>query len=125
MGRSTPVTKDTTLYAHWTKNDTPARGTLTRLAGDTRYQTMGRIVSTAFPRHSDTVVVASGDNFPDALSASSLAGGLNAPIILTPRPSTPASTTTSTKPSAKTRNPSPARSSSAAKTPSPPPQPTH
>lgn len=44
---------------------------------------MGRVVQTAFPKQSDYAVLASGDNFPDALAASSLAGALKAPIILT------------------------------------------
>lgn len=55
----------------------------TRLFGETRYETMSRIIQTAFPDHSDYAVLASGDNFPDALAASSLAGALHAPIILT------------------------------------------
>lgn len=56
---------------------------ITRLAGSTRYETMGRVVQTAFPKQSDYAVLASGDNFPDALAASSLAGALKAPVILT------------------------------------------
>ena len=56
---------------------------ITRLDGNTRYETMGRVVQTAFPKQSDYAVLASGDNFPDALAASSLAGALKAPIILT------------------------------------------
>ncbi|WP_172146021.1 cell wall-binding repeat-containing protein [Bifidobacterium panos] len=56
---------------------------LQRLAGDTRYDTMARLVATAFPKTSGTVVVANGGNYPDALSASGLAGVLGAPIVLT------------------------------------------
>ncbi|NMN02495.1 cell wall-binding repeat-containing protein [Bifidobacterium panos] len=60
-----------------------SRPQLQRLAGDTRYDTMARLVATAFPKTSGTVVVANGGNYPDALSASGLAGVLGAPIVLT------------------------------------------
>ena len=56
--------------------------TVTRLGGDNRYQTMAKIVSTGFTT-SDSVVVATGQNFPDALSASALAGALDCPVVLT------------------------------------------
>jgi putative cell wall-binding protein len=54
-----------------------------RLSGQTRYDTMSEIVKKAFPNGSDTAVLASGENFPDALTASSLAGALSCPILLT------------------------------------------
>lgn len=57
--------------------------TLTRLAGATRYETMEQVSRVAFSGRSDYVVLASGTNFPDALSASSLAGALQAPVVLT------------------------------------------
>lgn len=53
-----------------------------RLGGSTRYDTMAAITGAGFPS-SDTVVLASGENFPDALSASSLAGAYGAPVIMT------------------------------------------
>ena len=57
---------------------------LVRLAGNDRYGTMNAIVSEGFARDScEWVVVASGENFPDALAASALAGALDAPMILT------------------------------------------
>ena len=43
---------------------------------------MASIVSVGFGS-SDTVVLASGSNFPDALSASALAGAYGAPVVLT------------------------------------------
>lgn len=69
----------------------------TRLAGSDRYATMSAIVSTTFDSYSylvsnqgsadnartDWAIVASGDNFPDALAASALAGALNCPVLLT------------------------------------------
>ena len=54
-----------------------------RLSGNVRYDTMGAIVEEAYPGRADTVIVASGENFPDALAASGLAGKLNAPVVLT------------------------------------------
>lgn len=57
-----------------------------RLGGSTRYDTMVAIADAGFTS-SDTVVLASGENFPDALSASSLAGAYKAPVIMTSRDS--------------------------------------
>ena len=54
-----------------------------RLSGNVRYDTMGAIVSEAYPDEATTVIVASGENFPDALAASGLAGKLDAPVVLT------------------------------------------
>lgn len=56
-----------------------------RLSGNVRYDTMGAIVEEAYPdpEDVDTVIVASGENFPDALASSGLAGKLNAPVVLT------------------------------------------
>ena len=53
-----------------------------RLSGATRYDTMASIVSTGF-RSSSTVIVVGGENFPDALSAASLAGSLGVPVVTT------------------------------------------
>ena len=56
----------------------------TRIAGSTRYATAAAIVEEGFGDGScDTVVVASGEGFPDALAASALAGACKAPVILT------------------------------------------
>lgn len=57
-----------------------------RLGGSTRYDTMAAIADAGFAS-SDTVVLTSGENFPDALSASSLAGTYKAPVIMTSRDS--------------------------------------
>jgi putative cell wall-binding protein len=64
----------------------------TRIKGDTRYDTMKKIIEAAYTSDGKWVnaaeaVIASGDNFPDALAANGLAGTLNngygAPVILT------------------------------------------
>jgi putative cell wall-binding protein len=64
-----------------------------RIAGSDRYETMKKIVKATYNISGDkywianVAVVASGENFPDALAANGLAGALNggngAPVILT------------------------------------------
>jgi len=73
---------------------TPTQGTTStssdqRVSGDDRYGTATAAASSYLTRRSNlgtwnTIVVVSGDNYPDALSAASLAGALAAPIILMP-----------------------------------------
>lgn len=54
----------------------------TRLAGDDRYQTTIAASRSGWPMGSDTVVITTGENYPDALSAAPLAGKYNAPLLL-------------------------------------------
>lgn len=57
---------------------------VTRIAGATRYETMQQIAqSSTSAEATQTVVIASGENFPDALASSSLAGIYQSPILLT------------------------------------------
>ncbi|GAA1980683.1 cell wall-binding repeat-containing protein [Catenulispora subtropica] len=56
---------------------------LTRWQGPDRYGTAAALALGAYPGGAANVVVASGQSFPDALSASYLAGYLRAPILLT------------------------------------------
>lgn len=60
---------------------TPDEGVVRRF-GTTRYQTAIEISKAAFDS-ADTVVLVSGATFPDAMSASALAGAYEAPILLT------------------------------------------
>lgn len=64
---------DTTLYASWS-----SAVRVSRFDGFNRYDTSAMMVE----RYGefDTLVLVSGENYPDALSASALAGALNAPI---------------------------------------------
>ena len=55
-----------------------------RLGGSTRYDTMSAIVERAFPEASPYAVLVSGADFPDALSAASLAGAYGCPIVTVP-----------------------------------------
>ena len=60
--------------------------TTERLYGNTRYGTASSIAKAAYPNGTETVVIASGTQFADALAGVPLAYALNAPILL----STPA-----------------------------------
>lgn len=53
------------------------------IAGTNRYTTAVEISKAAFPTGSDWVVIATGNNWPDALGGSALAGALDGPILLT------------------------------------------
>ena len=56
----------------------------TRLAGSDRYGTMAVVAQTACANHScPTIIVATGQKFPDALAGTALAGVYGCPIILT------------------------------------------
>ena len=73
---------------------TPIAGTSTvsadvRVGGANRWETATKAADGYLARRGslntwNAIVVASGSNFPDALSASGLAGGLTAPVILLP-----------------------------------------
>ena len=52
-----------------------------RLAGASRYLTAVEVSKEAY-EEAETVIIAAGANFPDALAASALAGKLGAPILL-------------------------------------------
>lgn len=55
--------------------------TVTNLYGATRLETNTDIVKASYSK-ADTVILASAENFPDALSGSTLSGVLDAPIVL-------------------------------------------
>lgn len=74
---------DGTATSTWVKLNAYQTPQLQRVAGGTRYEIMGKLVGTAFTGKADTVIVASGANYPDALAASALAGVKSAPIVLT------------------------------------------
>ena len=61
----------------------PAERGVGRVSGDTRYDTMASLAGRGNWAVGGSVILASGANYPDALAASSLAGGLDAPILLT------------------------------------------
>jgi putative cell wall-binding protein len=61
-----------------------AAATTARIGGANRYDTARLAALATFPGGAATAVLATGQNFPDALAASTLAGALGAPILLTP-----------------------------------------
>ncbi len=67
----------------------PPEVPLTRLGGSDRYATAAAIARAAFPSGCTTAVVVTGEQFPDALAASSLAGAVDGPVLLTRRDSVP------------------------------------
>lgn len=52
------------------------------LEGPTRYETAVEVSQQSFPLGSESVVIATGENWPDALAGASFAGAVSAPILL-------------------------------------------
>lgn len=67
---------------------TPKAKTFVPVAGPTRIETAVQASKTAF-KSADTVVIATGYNFPDALGGASLAGAHGGPLLLTQRDALP------------------------------------
>ncbi|MGF2948488.1 peroxidase family protein [Microbacterium alcoholitolerans] len=59
-------------------------GTVERQSGNDRYGTAASVSRAAYPSGSDTLYVATGRTFPDALAAAPLAGRADAPLLLVP-----------------------------------------
>lgn len=68
-----------------------ATGGVQRVQGADRYETAAAVATTAFPSASE-VVLASGQDFPDALAAGSAGAALGSPLLLTERATLPAAT---------------------------------
>jgi YVTN family beta-propeller protein len=66
-------------------------GAIQRISGPDRYEVAVSISKRAFPGTSDSVFIASGQNYPDALSAGPVAAQLNGPLLLTVPTALPAS----------------------------------
>ncbi|HEY3318799.1 MAG TPA: cell wall-binding repeat-containing protein [Coriobacteriia bacterium] len=66
--------------------------TMQRLAGPDRYATAAAVSRSSYPTGAPTVVVASGEDFPDALSAGVLAAAYRGPLLLSRRYSLPQAT---------------------------------
>lgn len=69
-------------------------GTVTRIGGSDRYATSAATSKLSFAGGASTVYLASGTQFPDALSGGAIGGGLGSPILLTSRTSLPSSVRT-------------------------------
>lgn len=66
--------------------------TVTRIAGSDRYETAARVSAAYFDVALDDAFVASGTDFPDAVSAAAIGGALHAPVLLTAPHSLPDAT---------------------------------
>lgn len=64
-------------------------GDMAPVAGDDRYQTALDVSRETFPRGANTVVIATGEDWPDALGGSALAGALYGPVLLSPKDALP------------------------------------
>lgn len=58
-----------------------------RTGGEDRYETSEKIAEAAYPNGADCAIIASGEDFPDALCASSLAGLIGGPVLLSSKDS--------------------------------------
>ena len=64
-----------------------------RFGGSDRYQTAQFIAQNYYPTGADTVFIATGLNFPDALAGAAIAGHIGAPVLLVPAAGLSAATT--------------------------------
>ncbi|PKQ36891.1 MAG: hypothetical protein CVT59_10405 [Actinobacteria bacterium HGW-Actinobacteria-1] len=74
---------DSTIY-ELRDGSVPPAVSMRRLQGPDRYATAIAVAHDVFPSGATTAVVATGERFPDALSASALSGAVAGPLLLTP-----------------------------------------
>lgn len=58
------------------------QATIERIGGDNRYQTAAWLAEARYPKGTQTLYIASGQDFPDALTAAAAAGSQQAPVLL-------------------------------------------
>jgi cell wall-associated NlpC family hydrolase len=78
------------LWTIFMPTSTFAERQVNRLSGENRFKTAVEISKKGWPSGANSIVVAVGDNFPDALAGAPLAYSLDAPILLTNKNSIPA-----------------------------------
>lgn len=89
--RGETTTQDFSLLdAECVEEPGPINPDVVRLSGSTRYDTAAAI--SGLFGEADTVFVATGKDYPDALAAAALAGSVEAPVLLTREDSVPAAT---------------------------------
>ena len=76
----------------------------TRFAGNDRYDTAAKIATGTYAA-SDTVVIASGETYPDALAGAYAAGLASVPVLLVTRDDVPTSTAFAVSPGTSTYPP--------------------
>jgi len=81
------------IFVSYLAESEPEPSDLTQipLEGKDRYDTAIEISQDAFPGGADAVVIATGENWPDALGGSALAGVIDGPVLLSGRGALPAS----------------------------------
>lgn len=67
---------------HWSMVEGMAKDAR-RLSGPNRYATAIGVSRSGFPQGASTVIVATGENWPDALCGAGLAGAVDGPVLLT------------------------------------------
>ncbi|WP_409252051.1 cell wall-binding repeat-containing protein [Bacillus sp. SCS-153A] len=70
------------LFFMTTSSTAAAETKINRISGADRYETSVKVSQTGWSAGAETVVIAVGDNFPDALAGAPLAAKHNAPILL-------------------------------------------
>ncbi|WP_066039538.1 cell wall-binding repeat-containing protein [Herbiconiux solani] len=70
--------------------DLDSTAPLVRVSGADRYESSARLSAAEFPAGAPVAYVASGENFPDALSGGAVAGSRGAPLLLVSKESIPA-----------------------------------
>ncbi len=75
------------------------------VAGSTRYTTAIEASKLAFPNGATGVVIATGENWPDALGGSALAGAVDGPLLLTKHDALPAAVMAETQEARSERTP--------------------
>lgn len=71
------------FHFDYTVTDTRAEPARERVAGSNRFETANAIAAKYFPNTTETVYIANGLNFPDALSAGPAAARASSPLLLT------------------------------------------
>ncbi len=74
--------------------ETYTGGTVSRLSGPNRYATAAAVSNATFAADAPVVYIASGENFPDALSGGAVAARDGAPVLLVRQGGVPAATAT-------------------------------
>lgn len=74
-------------------SEADASSNINRLGGADRYETAVQISKAGWPGSSEVAILATGENYPDALASAPLAKKFNAPILLTQKNTIPATVT--------------------------------
>ena len=69
-------------FGRYTSTPPTPPGDVNRISGDDRFATSAQVSIRTFAAGADTVYIASGFDFPDALSAAALAGSAGGPLLL-------------------------------------------